>query len=106
MRRVRWQRSALTRTVLQNAAALSLDYSLNWPATDAAGVVLKACWDSTTANCSTITGLAPTSSWDTVASAEVNLADLGSACGAHDIYLVVETLPKPWGFQIDRIRIR
>lgn len=89
----------------KGAATLSLAYSLNWPAADAAGVVLKACWDSATANCSTITNLAPTSSWDVASSVDVILGDLVSACGPHDLYIVAETLPRSWGVQIDRIRV-
>jgi hypothetical protein len=89
----------------KGAASLSLAYSLNWPATDAAGVVIKACWDSSTTNCTSITGLTPTTTWDVSLTIDVGLADTGSTCGAHDLYLVADTLPQPWGVQIDRVRI-
>ena len=82
-------------------ATLTLEYSLAWPEADAAAVVLEVLAAGQVV--ATVTGLAPTTSWDQTRTLAVPLASLALARQEVGFRLLV--VPRPWGIQVDRWRV-
>ncbi len=87
----------------------TLVYSLSWPAELAAQVELRVCWGEPDGdNCSTITGLEPTSSWTATGELTVSMPALGPDCASQRLHVVLDSVPEEalkWGIQIDRVAI-